>query len=329
MWSPLFSRREEQRKSRLFLVAPALAICLAMLAASNGLVPASSEVCVRDGLARNVCVPRPVKRVISFAPSLTETVFALNAGPLLVGRSRLCNRPREALKVQEIGAYLNPDIERVIALRPDLVLTTKTGARRELVQRLERLGVPVFVDNSRNLDDILELIERLGVLLSRERDAGILVKELRSRRRAIRERVEGLKKPTVFLAVGIRPLVAAGGKSFIGSLIREAAGTNIAETSPIPYPRFGMEEVIRKDPNMILFLTKECPDPEQCREEWRRFPVLKAVKGGQLYELDADLMARPSPGIIDALEKLVAIFHPEVSHGAQSAEASGPERGRD
>jgi iron complex transport system substrate-binding protein len=269
-----------------------------------------------------------VKRIVSFAPSLTETVFAVNAGQLLVGRSRMCNRPRDALKVQEIGAYLSPDIERVIALRPDLVLTTTTAARKELVERLEGLGVPVFVDNSRNLDDILELIRRLGVLLSREREAGIVLNELRSRRRAIRERVQGMKKPAVLLAVGMRPLVVAGGRSFIGSLIREAAGTNIADGSPIPYPRFDMEEVIRKDPDMILFLTKECRDPEICRQEWRRFPVLKAVKGGQLYELDADLMARPSPGIVDALEKLAAIFHPEISHSAQSAEAPSPEHGR-
>lgn len=301
-----------------------LAICLATEPSGDEHATASNTVCVKDGLARKVCVTRPVKRVVSFAPSLTETVFALNAGPLLVGRSRMCNRPREALNAQEVGAYLSPDIERVIALRPDLVLTTKTGARKELVERLERLGVPVFVDGSRNFDDILELIQRLGVLLSRERDAEMVVKELRSRREAVRERVKGLKKPAVFLAVGIRPLVSAGGRSFIGSLIREARGANIAEASPIPYPRFGIEEVIRKDPDMILFLTKECPDPELCRQEWLRFPVLKAVRRGKLYALDADLMARPSPGIIDALERLVSIFHPELSHGAQGVAASGP-----
>lgn len=129
-----------------------------------------SEKCVQDGLGKTVCAKKDLKRILSFAPSFTELVFSLGAGDLLVGRSARCNFPREAQKVPVVGGYMRPDLERTIALNPDLVLTTKraAGIEMEMVYRLQALGIPVFVAESQNIDEILTVVAKLGKLLSRE-----------------------------------------------------------------------------------------------------------------------------------------------------------------
>ncbi|MGB6067574.1 MAG: helical backbone metal receptor [Desulfomonilaceae bacterium] len=279
------------------------------------ILPAQAEpapvICVKDGLSRQVCIPAFPKRVISLAPSLTEIVFDLGAGHTLVGRTARCNEPPEALKIQDVGAYLSPDLERIIALRPDLVLSPETGMRKEVVDRLTELGIPTFVDSSKTLDDIVHLLDRLGTILGRESDAQIIVRQFQRRRQAVRQRVDHVSKPLVLFAVGIRPLVLAGGRSFIGSLIREAGGVNVAEEGHVSYPKFSMEEVARRDPDIIIVLNKECQN-EECFTEWQRHQDLRAVKNNEIYQLDADMIARPSPRIMDALEELAAIFHPKV-----------------
>jgi iron complex transport system substrate-binding protein len=248
------------------------------------------------------------KRVVSFAPNVTEMVFALTAGELLVGRTQRCNVPPEALKVPEIGAYLNPDFERVLASRPDLVLTNRSATRKEVVRRLDVIGIPVFVADTKTIDGICRVLTRVGTLLDREKRSSEIVAEIGRRRRAIQDQLPASKKPTVLFAVGTRPLVAAGGKSFIGALVREAGGINIAEDAAKPFARYSIEEVIRRDPDVILVLNKECTG-EQCIELWREHAVLTAVRTGRVYALDADLMARPSPRIMDGLEELAGIFH--------------------
>jgi iron complex transport system substrate-binding protein len=270
-----------------------------------------SKVCVEDDLSLQVCVPTSPKKVISLAPSLTEIVFDLGAGHLLVGRTERCNQPPQALDVQDIGAYLNPDLERIIAWTPDLVLSPEAGMRKEIVNRLAELGIPTFVDNSSSLDRIVHTVNRLGTIFGRESNARAVVGRFQQRRQAVRERVADVAKPLVVFAVGIRPLVLAGGRSFIGSLIREAGGANIAEEAPVPYPKFSMEEVARRDPDIIVVLNKECRDDE-CFTAWRAHRNLKAVRKGLIYQIDADLIARPSPKIMDAFEQLAAILHPTL-----------------
>ncbi len=270
-----------------------------------------SKVCVEDDLSRQVCVPAFPKRVISLAPSLTEIVFDLGAGHLLVGRTERCNEPPEALDIQDIGAYLNPDLERIMALRPDLVLSPEAGMRKEIVNRLAELGIATFVDNSNSLDRIVHTVNRLGTILGRESDARAVVRQFQQRRQAVRERVAHVAKPLIVFAVGMRPLVLAGGRSFIGSLIREAGGANIAEEAPVPYPKFSMEEVARRDPDIIVVLNKDCRDDE-CFTAWQAHRDLKAVRNGLIFQLDADLVARPSLKIMDAFEQMAAILHPKL-----------------
>jgi iron complex transport system substrate-binding protein len=283
-----------------------LAICLGSWEARAG---ADNGICVTDHLSREVCIPQVPRRVISLAPSLTEILFALDAGNLLVGRTERCNFPPEAERVPIVGAYMNPDLERVMNLNPDLILAPQAGTRKEVITRLADLNLPVFVDDSHNLEDIRDLLFKLGHLLGRETQARHIVDEFDRVRSKVKERIKTQNEPSVLFAVGLAPLVVAGGNSFLGSMIREAGGRNIAETERTPFPKFSIEEVLRQDPDFILVLDKECPG-DKCVEMWKRHRHLKAVREGKIYVLEGDLMARPSPRIGDGLMQLARILHP-------------------
>lgn len=303
-----------------------IAISLTVIGVSFAGAADTARTCVTDFLLRRVCTAGPVERVVSLAPSLTECVFALGCGDRLVGRTTRCNNPPEAKNVPVVGAYMRPDLERLIAAAPDLVVTTKAGASKEVARRIKSFGAPVFVSDCESIDDVAGLIDKLGVLLDCRDRAGHVVKEMRRRRAAVRAECEGLSRPTVLFAVGIRPLVAAGGSSFVGALIRDAGGVNILEDVPGRYPKVNLEHVIRADPDVVITLDKECGTAKTCEEYWLAMPTLKAVRNGRLVFMDGDLMARPSPRIITALEELAEALHPEVnlrSHLDEGSVASG------
>lgn len=206
---------------------------------------------------------------------------------------------------------MRPDLERVIAATPDLVVTTKRGAKEEHARRLQSIGIPVFVSECKNIDDIEVLVERLGRLFHREEQASRIIAEIRETREAVQNAGKGRSAPRVLFAVGMRPLVAAGGSSFIGALIREAGGVNIMEDISIPYPKINPEHVLRSDPEIIITLDKECASPDTCLKQWHTMPGVDAVRNGRIFFLEGDLMARPSPRITAALKRLGEVLHPE------------------
>lgn len=268
-------------------------------------------ICVRDSLGTMVCLQGPAKRVVSLAPSLTELVFALKAGSRLVGRTTKCNIPEAAKKVTDVGAYTTPDFERVMAVHPDLVLAPRIGIRPEFIERLKSLKIPVYIDDSSNIEEIEQLVNNIGVMVGAKNEADRVVNDIKIRRKKIIKLTGGFEKPTVLFVIGIRPLVVAGGKSFLGALVREAGGLNIAEFTAVEYPKFSIEEVIRRDPDIIFMLDKECQG-DDCVKQWKDYGYLKAVRNNRVYVLDADLISRPGSRTIEALEKLAEFLHPDI-----------------
>ncbi|MHB8202874.1 MAG: ABC transporter substrate-binding protein [Desulfomonilaceae bacterium] len=267
--------------------------------------------CVKDSLGETVCVRRPQPRVVSLAPSLTELIFALKAGSRLVGRTTKCNIPEAAKKVTDVGAYTTPDFERVMAVRPDLVFAPRIGIRPEFIERLKSLKIPVYIDDSSNIEEIEQLVNNVGKLVGAENEADRIVNDIKIRRAKITKLMRGHEKPTVLFVIGIRPLVVAGGKSFLGALVREAGGSNIAEFTAVEYPKFSIEEVIRRNPDIIFMLDKECQS-DDCVKQWKDYGYLKAIRNNRVYVLDADLISRPGSRTIEALEKLAEFLHPDI-----------------
>ena len=286
-----------------------LLLCF-VASASNS---APSKLKLKDEVGREVAFAFPPKRIVSLAPNITEILFSLSLDTEIVGVSSDSNFPKEARRKIQVGGYLNPDFERVVSLKPDLVIATGAGNTRDMVNRLGNLGFPAYVIFPKNFDDILKSIDHLGQVVDREKEATVVVQGMKGRRERVVELTKALHRPSVFLLVGEAPIVTAGKGSFADDLIRLAGGENIAGKEKEMYPRLGMEEVLQRAPEVILISSMN-PKAEYKKvfQEWRRWKTIPAVRDDRLYVIDSDLIDRPSPRIIDGLEEIARILHPEV-----------------
>jgi len=265
---------------------------------------------VTDGVGRRVKVPAAPKRIVSLAPNTTEILFALGLGDKVVGVTNFCDYPPEAKQKTKVGGMVNPSLEAISFLRPDLVLATVAGNRPETVTRLEKLGIPVFVVNPKDLQGVLSSIEQVGQVTGRREAATLLVQRLRERVKQVMRRVAGLKRPRVLYVLWSDPLIVPGKGTFLDDLIQRAGGESISTGASIPYPLFSLEEVVARAPEVIIVSKGHGQDDQTLLRRWRDLPTLPAVKAGRLYTIDGDLLNRPGPRIVDGLEALARILHP-------------------
>jgi iron complex transport system substrate-binding protein len=267
---------------------------------------------VTDGAGRKLRLGA-VKRIVSLAPSSTEIVFALGAGGLLVGVDRYSNWPPEAEKVEKVGADIDPSLERILALKPDVVLTATSANTEATVQSISRLGLPVFVSTVATFDDVYRDIAGLGEALERRSEAAQLIASMKRRVAAVSERVRG--KPAVRAAIVVwsEPLVVAGGKSHVGELLRAAGGMNVAADSPQPFPTYSLERMVERAPEVIIVGSHaDVTPPLRPLEALVSIP---AVKHKRVLLLDGDLLFRPGPRLPEGVEALGRALHPERDGG--------------
>ena len=265
-----------------------------------------------DEVGRKVAVPFPPKKIISLAPNITEVLFKIGLDREIVGVSIHCNFPEKARRRIQVGSYINLDFEKIIFLKPDLVIATGTGNTRGMVERLEKLGFPTYVIFPKNFDGILQSIDHLGRVVNREKEAEAITQEMKRRRQRVIERTQGLPRPKVFLQIGEVPIVTVGKGSFGDNLIDLAGGENIARNEKKMYPRLGKEEILKRSPEVILISSMNPKgDYQRLLQEWSRWKMIPAVRNGRIHLIDSDLIDRPSPRIIDGLEEMAKVLHPE------------------
>jgi len=268
----------------------------------------------QDSLGRDVMLRSVPVRIISLAPSITEMVYFLGLGDRLVGVTKFSYFPEEAKKKPNVGAYTDINIEKVIALNPDLVIATADGNKRGDVEMLEQAGIPVYVVNPRRINQVLEAIERLGEICGVPDRAGRLVGYLRERVVRVVKAVETKGRPRVLLVINVRPLMSVNRNTIHHDIIQLAGGWNMTGDQPITYPKLNMEEVIRRRPDVIIISSmKRGGEFEKARREWfLRWPALPAVREGHVYLIDSDLIDRPAPRIVRGLEEMARLIHPEI-----------------
>ena len=265
-----------------------------------------------DETGRSVTIPRPPKRLVCLAPNVTEILFSLGFDREIVGVSDQSDFPEAAKTRVRVGSYVSPDFERIVSLKPDLVIATGAGNTRDVVERLETLGFTTYVIFPRNFDGILQSIAHLGQLLDREKEATAIVRQMKQRADRVAERTRGLPRPKVFLQIGDAPVVTVGKGSFADDLIRMAGGENIAENAKEMYPRLGLEEILRRAPEVIIISSMNPKgEYQKLLQGWQRGQAIPAVRNNRLYLIDSDLLDRPSPRIIEGLEQLARFIHPE------------------
>ncbi len=269
-----------------------------------------------DEHGRTIVLRARPQRIVTLAPSATEMIFAVGAGDRLVGRDELSDYPPEAKNVPSIGGtYPTINTEAIVALRPDLILAPGVISP-EQVKALEGLGLVVFHQRTpKDIEEIFEQIRTVGRLTGNTAQAERAVADLRARLAAIEEKVRTVStRPKVFYELDAtdpsKPWTAGPG-SFIDRLIVRAGGQNIGASLPSEWGQISLEELIRQDPDLIILGTAnygETPEKVRQRPGWNR---LRAVREGRIYPINADLISRPGPRIVEGLEALARIIHPE------------------
>jgi len=273
-----------------------------------------------DALGRKLFLAKAPSRVVSMAPNVTEMLFALGLEEKVVAVTPFCDYPPEAQSKTRLGGT-NPSIEQILALKPDLVLAPQDFLQPDLLQNLDRVKVPNFVLQAAQLEDVLAQIQTVARIFDRSKAGDELAATIRQRIAVVKERTQSLAHPRVLYVLNTDPLQTVGPGSFIHQLIEAAGGANIAAGTSTAYPRFALEEVLARDPEIIVFPVGTAEGiPEEDQQQWRRWSSLSAVKHNRLVLVPSVLVDRPGPRIVEGLELLARAIHPEAFTGASQEE---------
>lgn len=247
------------------------------------------------------------KRLISLSPAATEILFALGLGNQIVGDTTFCNYPEEAKKIPKIGSFSEPNIEKIVSLKPDIIFATGLE-QTPAVQRLSKSGLRVIVSDPKDISGLFDSINEIARTTGKEKEAKSLVDNMHKRIEDVMTKVRVIplnKRPRVFIEIWYDPVMTAGPGSIIDEILNIAGGVNIAYDTPRSYSRFSEETIIKRDPDVIIlgYMTKEnTKDTLAKRFGWEK---IKAVKNNRVISnIDPDIMFRPSPRITDGIEAI-------------------------
>lgn len=261
---------------------------------------------ITDDLGRRVELPTKVERAVSLAPNLTEIVFAVGSGDKLIGVTSFCDYPVEARNIQKIGDTLNPNIENIIALKPQIVLVSTASQIENFTKILDHQQIAYFVTNPNSLEDIYQSVFQIGKIFGQDDKANEIVSELKKRVANVESRTNTGKNTKVFLQISNESLYTIGKDSFLTDLIRRAGGVSVTEAVATAYPKISLETALAYQPEAIIL-----SDSEDNREPHTVFKNSPAVKNGRVFRINADLLSRPGPRIVDGLEQIAKVLHPE------------------
>jgi iron complex transport system substrate-binding protein len=263
---------------------------------------------ITDSYGDVITLEAEPQRVVSVAPNLTELMYKLDAGDKLVGRSDYCDYPEEVSEIESVGSLYTPDIEAIVALEPDVVLVS-THFDEENTKKLEELNIPVItLYEENNVEGVYDMITTLGTAINRNSEAASCVEEMQDTIKEVTDAVEGLDSPSVYYVVGFGEYgdFTAGGDTFIGGLIELAGGDNIAKD--VSGWSITLEEIVEADPSIIV-ISEDSKDAFMSDDN---YADLTAVKEGNVYTIDTNLLDRQGYRNAEGVRALAEIFHPEV-----------------
>jgi iron complex transport system substrate-binding protein len=265
-----------------------------------------------DESGKHVRLPVHPQRIVSLAPSLTETVFAVGAGDHLVGDTTYCDYPEAARHVAKVGDTMTPNIEAIIGLKPDVVLVSTASQLEVFTRQMEERQIAVYVSDPRNLDGVLQSITNVGEVTGNGAQAAELVSALRNRISGVTAKLVGTKPVRVFYQVSAEPLYTAGRDAFITDLIARAGGGSVSADVPGAWPRLSNEAALASRPDAIVIPTGDSMGNAGNRDVAAALRRSPAALSGRIYAINGDLLSRPGPRIVDGLEELAKDLHPEV-----------------
>lgn len=287
------------------------------LAENNSVIQMKS---VTDDLGRSVSIPVKINRVVSLAPSITESVFAVGGGERLVGVTSYCNYPQAAQSIAKVGDTQNPNIERIISLKPDLVLVTTASQVEAFASTLEENGIKFYVSNPNSLESVYKDLAQLAIIFGTDQEVDSTIRDLRERVRAVRSRLGTFPEPDetqeaynsrvkslrVFLQISNEPLFTIGKDTFLNDIITAAGGRSVTRDVPTGYPKLSKETALALNPEVIILSDSE--DNQTPNDVFKSSP---AMKNGRVYKINADIISRPGPRLVDAIEQIAGFLHGE------------------
>ncbi len=273
-----------------------------------------------DSVGRPVEIKDAPLRIVSIAPSITESLYAIGAGSLLVGRTDFCDYPPEATVLPSVGGFdaSTISIETILALEPDLVIGGSIY-QADLAESLTKAGIPVFIMEPRTVEEIMSSLQTLGKVTNHAEEAEIVVADMQQRMDAVSTIVNTIpqdKRQTVFYEVWADPYMTTSGQTYIGELISMAGGVNIFEDLKETYPTISAEEIIARDPQVILGPSNHADQLTDAaiagREGWSN---IAAVKNKRIYIVDGNIVSRTGPRVVDALEDIARDLYPDQFGG--------------
>ncbi len=291
-----------------------LSLFAACAAPADEAAPSTIE--VTDQLGRTVKLNRTPQRIISLAPSNTEILFALGLADRIVAVTDYDDYPPEAKEKPSVGGYSTPNIEEVVALSPDLILATSVHEQR-IIPQLEERGMTVFALNPKTIDEVLEAITLVGEITGQEKEASRLVAEMQNRIKMVTDKTDSLleeQRPRIFYIVWHDPLMTSGSGTFQHDLIQKAGGTNIARDLT-GWPTISLEAVIEANPEVMIAGVGHGNTEDlnfQFIKTESRLRDTDARQNNRVYAIDGNLVSRPGPRIVDGLEELARLIHPEI-----------------
>lgn len=279
-------------------IGAALALCALMLIAA---LPAFGSVSVVDDDHRTVTLPSPAHRIVSLAPHTTEMLFAAGAGSHVVGVSEYSDYPPEAARIASVGSGVSLDIERIVALKPDLIVGWNNGNAAAQLEKLATLGIPVFKSEPHDFPAIALSLERLAHLAGTDAAGKAAAESFRARLKRIGAAYRQRPALKVFYQIWRSPLMTLNDQTTPSAALRLCGAENIFGRLPQLAPTVGIEAVLQADPDVIIASSEA---KEDAFALWRRFPHLKAVARGNLLTVDGELLNRPGPRILDGAEAL-------------------------
>lgn len=283
---------------------------------SSSLSPAGKgqsgfPVVLQDDLGRQVTIDRRPQRIISLSPSNTEILYAIGLNSQVVGVTTYCNYPPAAQACEKIGGFSDPNLEIIVALNPDLVVAESIHGLQ--IPSLEQAGIPVLVVEPKRLEDVSRAVELVGQATGQS-EANRLADKIRDKIEEVESEVAGRShRPLVFFEVWHEPLMTAGPGTLIDDLITACGGVNLAQDAATQYPEMGEEAIILRNPEVIVYPVSHgitAGNPMNRSGGWQ---TIKAIKSGQVMAIDPDIVSRAGPRVIQALDELLTIIHPEIA----------------
>jgi iron complex transport system substrate-binding protein len=270
------------------------------------LVLVRADITVSDDAGRQVQLVGPARRIVSLAPYITELLFAAGAGDAVVGVTEFSDYPEAARAITRVGGGTGLDLEAILALQPDLVVAWQSGNPAAQVQRLQSLGLTVFMSEPRQLMDVPNTLLRLGQLAGTEPVAQANAGSFIRRYEQLRQRYAQRPVVSVFYQIWEQPLMTLNGEHLFSDVVRLCGGRNVFSDLPALAPQVDIEAVLAVDPEVIVVAADD--DDSPLLAAWERWPSLSAVTHGHVYAIARERLVRHSPRILDGVEALCVIF---------------------